>query len=173
MPVAGIYSVNWNTTGLTDGHSYAVDAVATDNVGHTRTSTFNTVLVDNSAPSVAVAAPAAVTGAQYQSYDAAGKKLWLNATQSGSFKLRATASDPDSGISSVTFPALLGTGSNPATLNAGVYESSTYTFNSPTAPGVKSIGAANGVTNPAAATSSDSIDVEVDGAAPATTRRSR
>ena len=33
---------------------------------------------------------------------------------------------------------------------------------------MKSIGAANGVTNPAAATSSDSIDVEVDGAAPAT-----
>ncbi len=37
-PAAGVYSVNWNTTGLTDGHTYAVDAIATDNVGHTRTS---------------------------------------------------------------------------------------------------------------------------------------
>ena len=33
-------------------------------------------------------------GNAFQSYDAANKRLWLNATQSGSFKLRATASDP-------------------------------------------------------------------------------
>jgi hypothetical protein len=167
-PAAGVYSVSWNTTGLTDGHTYAVDAIATDNVGHTGTSAANSVLVDNSAPVLSVAAPTAVTGNAYQSYDAANKKLWLSATQTGTFTLRANASDPDSGISSVTFPALLGTGSNAGTLNTGVYESSTYTFNSPTAPGVKSISAANGVTNPIAATSSDSIDVEVDGTAPAT-----
>ncbi|MDX6401170.1 MAG: adhesin/invasin, partial [Gaiellaceae bacterium] len=167
-PAAGVYSVSWSTTGLTDGHTYAIDAVATDNVGHTRTSTANSVVVDNSAPVVSVAAPSAVTGTAYQSYDAGNKKLWLSATQTGTFKLRANASDPDSGIASVTFPALLGAGSNPGTLNAGIYDSSIYTFNAPTAPGVKSISAANGVTNPVAATGSDSIDVEVDGTAPAT-----
>ena len=169
VPAAGVYAVTWDTTGLTDGHNYAVDAVATDNVGHTRASTINTVTVDNSAPNVSVATPVAVTGNAFQSYDAAGKKLWLNANQTGSFKLRANASDPHSGISSVTFPALLGSSSNAGVLNAGVYDSTaTYLFSSPAAPGVKTIDAANGVTIPAAATSSDSIDVEVDGAAPAT-----
>jgi|GEM_PF-5873558 len=167
-PVAGIYSVTFDTTGLTDGHQYALDAVATDNVGHTTTSAYTTVTVDNSAPTIAVAAPVAVTGAADQSYDAANKRLWLNASGSGSFKLRANASDPDSGIASVTFPALLGTGSNSGTLNGGTYESSTYSFSSPAAPGSKTITAANGVTNPAALTASDAIDVEVDGAPPTT-----
>ena len=110
-----------------------------------------------------------MTGNAFQSYDCASKTLWLSASQPGSFKLRATASDPDSGVASVTFPALLGTGSNAGVLNGGAYESSTYTFNAPTSPGVQTIVAANGVTNPAAETSSDSIDVEVDAAAPATT----
>ncbi|HEX3224465.1 MAG TPA: invasin domain 3-containing protein [Gaiellaceae bacterium] len=168
VAVAGVYAVNWDTTGLTDGHSYAVDAVATDNVGHTTASTVSTVTVDNSAPAVSVAAPAAVTGAAFQSYDAANKRLWLNANQSGSFKLRATASDADSGISSVTFPALLGAGANAGTLNGGAYESGTYSFNNPSSPGSKTIVAANGVTNPAAETSTDSIDVEVDGTSPTT-----
>ena len=168
VPVAGVYAVSWDTTGLTDGHSYAIDAVATDNVGHTTTSTASTVTVDNSAPAVAVAAPTALTGSAYQSYDAANKRLWLNANQTGSFKLRANASDADSGIASVIFPALLGTGTNTGALNGGVYESSTYSFNNPSAPGSKTITAANGVTNPAPETSSDSIDVEVDGSSPTT-----
>ncbi len=165
----GAYSITWNTTGLTDGHQYALDAVATDNVGHATTSAATTVIVDNSPPALSTAAPSPVTGSAFQWYDAPNKTLWLNATQSGSFKLRANASDPDSGVSSTTFPALLGSGSNAGTLNAGVYQSSTYTFNSPSAPGVKSISATNGVTNPSPETSSDSIDVEVDGATPATT----
>ncbi|HEX6788597.1 MAG TPA: invasin domain 3-containing protein [Gaiellaceae bacterium] len=168
VPAAGVYAVSWDTTGLTDGHTYAVDAVAIDNVGHTTTSTASSVTVDNSAPAVSVAAPAAVTGGAYQSYDASNKRLWLNASQAGSFKLRANATDADSGIASVTFPALLGTGANGGTLNGGVYESSTYTFNSPSAPGSQTITAANGVTNPAPETSTDSIDVEVDGNAPTT-----
>jgi hypothetical protein len=168
VPVVGVYAVNWDTTGLTDGHSYAVDAVATDDVGHTTSSTPSTVTVDNSAPAVSVAAPAAVTGGAYQSYDAANARLWLNANQTGSFKLRANASDADSGIASVTFPALLGTGPNTGTLNGGTYESSTYAFNNPSAPGSQTIAAANGVTNPAPKTSTDSIDVEVDGSTPTT-----
>jgi hypothetical protein len=169
VPAAGIYSVNWATTSLTDGHDYAVEAVATDNVGNTRASTISTVTVDNSAPSVSVAAPVAVTGNAFQSYDAANQKLWLNDHQSGSFKLRANADDPHSGISSVTFPALLGSGSNAGTpVGGGVYDSSVYSFSSPSAPGLRTITAANGVTNPGAATSSAGIDVGVDGAAPAT-----
>ena len=48
--------------------------------------------------------------AQYQSYDAASKKLWLNATSPARSSSRANADDPHSGIASVTFPALLGIG---------------------------------------------------------------
>ena len=65
----GIYSVTWADT-LTDGHQYALAAVATDNVGHVRTSVLSTVVVDSSAPNVAVATPNAVSGGQYQHYDA-------------------------------------------------------------------------------------------------------
>src|SRR5207248_3732157 len=161
VPVTGVYAVNWDTTGLSDGHSYAVDAVATDNVGHTTTSTASTVTVDNSPPLVSVTAP---TGAGH--YDAASKRLWLQATGSGSFTLKASASDAGSGISDVTFPTMLGTSVNTDTTSP--YDSATYTFNNPSAPGSKAITAANGVTNPAAEMSSDSIDVEVDGTSPTT-----
>src|SRR5262249_23922470 len=78
-PVLGIYAVTWNTTSLIDGHQYAIDAVATDNVGHTTTSSVTTVVVDNSPPVVATQAPVAVTGGVYQHYNAGAKTLWLNA----------------------------------------------------------------------------------------------
>ena len=165
IPVLGVYSVNWANAGLTDGHSYAVAAVATDNVGHTTLSAINTVVVDNSAPTVAVTAPNAVTGAAFQHYDAPSKTLWLSATQGGSFTLTASASDPDSGIARVDFPGFLGTSASSDT--SSPYASSTYSFSSPSAQGAKTITAANGVTDPSAATSTDSITVDVDGIAPA------
>src|SRR5581483_5874874 len=160
-PTLGVYAVNWDTTGLTDGHVYALAAVAADNVGNARTSSPTTVTVDNSPPAVSVAAP---TGAGY--YDAANKRLWLKATGSGSLTLHANASDPHSGISGVTFPAFLGTSASTDTTSP--YDSATYTFNNPSAPGSQTITAANGVTSPGAETATDSIDVEVDGAAPTT-----
>src|SRR5205823_494867 len=82
IAAGGIYSVSWTTTGLTDGHAYALDAVATDNVGHITTGSASTVIVDNSAPTISVAAPIAVTGNAFQSYDVASKTLWLNDHQS-------------------------------------------------------------------------------------------
>ena len=69
----------------------------------------------------------------------------------------------------MTFPALLGTGSNAGVLNGGAYDSSTYTFNSPTAPGVQTISAANGVTNPAAETAATRSTSRSTPHAPATT----
>jgi hypothetical protein len=169
VPMLGVYSITVDTTGLTDGHEYALLAVATDNVGHTTSSSANTILVDNSAPTVTIGSPVAVTGGQYQWYDTASKKLWLNASQSGSFKLRANADDPHSGISSLMFPDVFGSGSNSgAALGGGVYESTTYSFSTPAAPGSQSISAANGVTLPSAGTSSDALTIAVDGAVPAT-----
>src|SRR5207253_559307 len=69
-------------------------------------------------------------------------------------------------ISGVTFPAFLGTSAS--TDSTSPYDSATYTFSNPVAPGSQTIVAANGVTNPAAETSSDSLDVQVDGTAPTT-----
>ncbi|HXY80444.1 MAG TPA: SwmB domain-containing protein, partial [Gaiellaceae bacterium] len=171
--VAGVYSVAWNNTGLTDGHSYAIAAIATDNVANTTTSSINTVVVDNSAPAVAVAAPTPVTGAAAQYYDAGSKTLFLRAAGQGSFKLETSASDAQTGIASVTFPALLATGSNAGTHTGGSsYESSTYSFDGTgtpiSSPGAETITAANGVTLPSAGTASDSITVTADGTPAAT-----
>ena len=172
-PVAGVYSVAWNNTGLTDGHSYAIAAVATDNVANSTTSSINTVLVDNSAPAAATAAPIPVTGAAAQYYDAGSKTLFLQAAGKGSFTLEATASDADSGIGSVTFPSLLGTGSNGGTNTGGNnYESATYSFDGTVtpigSPGAETITAANGVTLPSAGTATDSLTVIADGTPSAT-----
>src|SRR5581483_3987303 len=156
------YALAWSNSGLTDGHTYAVSAVATDNVGHTRTATTTrTVVVDNSPPTASVTAPSELTGQQYQSFDAATKTIWLNPAQSGSFALTAGAADPHSGIASVAFPALLGTSAN--TDVSAPYQSSVYTFNAPTAQGSRSIAATNGVVDPAGATTTDSCTVDVDG----------
>ena len=70
-------------------------------------------------------------------YDGATTTLWLNASQAGSFTLTSTASDAESGIASVDFPAIFGTGGNTGTLSAGAYVSSAYAFdNSYTADSV-------------------------------------
>ncbi len=171
--VAGVYSVAWSNTGLTDGHSYAIAAVATDNVTNATTSSINTVVVDNSAPAVAVAAPVPVTGAAAQYYDAGSKTLFLEAAGQGSFTLEASASDAQTGIGSVNFPAFLGTGSNAGTNTGGSnYESSTYSFDGTgtpiSSPGAETITAANGVTLPSAGTATDSVTVTADGTPAAT-----
>ena len=172
-PVAGVYSIAWNNTGLTDGHSYAIAAVATDNVANSTTSSINTVLVDNSAPAVAITAPIPVSGAAAQYYDAGSKTLFLKASGQGSFILAATASDADSGIGSVTFPSLLGAGTNSGTNTGGNnYESATYSFDGTGtpigSPGAETITAANGVTLPSAGTATDSLTVVADGTPSAT-----
>ncbi len=172
-PVAGVYSLAWDNTALTDGHGYALAAVATDNVGNQTTSAISTVLVDNSPPAVATAAPVPVSGAAAQSYDAGSKTLYLKAAGQGSFTLEATASDPDSGIGSVTFPALLGSGSNAGTNTGGDnYESATYSFDGTgtpiSSPGAATITATNGVTLPSAGTATDALTIKADGTPSAT-----
>jgi hypothetical protein len=59
------YSVAWNTTGLTDGGSYDLRVISTDNASNTFTSPTMTVTVDNTppaTPSTPVLAPASDSG---------------------------------------------------------------------------------------------------------------
>ena len=81
--------------------------------------------VDTTAPTVSASAvPGA--GAGYQYYDGAAKTLWLNADQAGDFSLAAIASDAQSGIASVGFPAIFGTSANSDPSNP--YQSAAYAF---------------------------------------------
>ena len=77
------YSVSWNTTQDSDG-PHVLTAVARDAAGHVTTAAERTVSVDNSGPSVSLAAPAE------------------GANVSGSQAVRADASDP-AGVAGVQF----------------------------------------------------------------------
>ena len=157
-------------TGLTDGHSYAVAAVATDNVGHTTPSAANTVIVDNSAPDGrgrGADRRLGRRGSQY--YDAPSKTLWLKADgQPARSSSRANAADPDSGIASVELPR--------ASSARARIERSSAPYASSILQLLVAVGAGRrrrsprrtASPTPAAATSTDSITVDVDGAAPAT-----
>ncbi|HVS86108.1 MAG TPA: SwmB domain-containing protein [Gaiellaceae bacterium] len=167
-PVSGIYSVSWDDSAIPDGDHAKVVATVTDNVGNSVDTAFATVTVDNSAPTVAFTNPTGLGSSAY--WDSADKKLFLNATGSGTFTLHADASDSQSGISSVTFPALLGNSANAGTANgAPNYDSAVYSWSNP-GSGSGSVSAANGIqegtTHPL--TSSDSLTIVPDGTAPTT-----
>ena len=161
------FGATLDTTPLVDGHTYRIVAQARDRVGNTSTSPARSITVDNSAPSVAVLQPSVVGGGQFQYYDALAHVLWLNPAQAPSFALVAQASDGESGIAKVRFPALFGTALNDqATGVAGVYTSASYTADG-TSPGAKTITAFNGVTTPAAGTAGAALTIQTDGSSPA------
>ena len=152
---------------------FALKAVATDNAGNTATSSspFSTTTVDNTVPVVAVANPA-TSGSDTEFYDSGSKTLYMQATGSGSFNLKATASDGESGISSVTFPTLFGTSGNPAT-GSGTYTSAQYSFDGTggtpiSSPGSATITASNGVTDGTThpLTATDAITITADATKP-------
>lgn len=86
------YSYYWNTTLYPDGN-YAVQAVATDKVGHTSTVTNN---ITKAAP------PPDTTGPALSGVAFSGTTIVAGATLTASGTLAATVSDP-SGVSSVEF----------------------------------------------------------------------
>src|SRR4029078_7229016 len=138
--------------GLTTGHQYRVEAVASDNVGHTTTSAVVTLGVDDTAATLTTPAPSAGTNAAAQHYDSGTKTYWVNGTASGTFTLNATVTDGESGINTVTFPDFSGSGTTSGT-NAGsgssYHSTATYSFSSPSSnPGSKTISATNNVIDP-------------------------
>jgi len=80
-------SSSWDTTAVGDGR-YDVRVVATDPAGNTSTATAEDVLVDNTAPLVAIDSPAGP---------------YVNATAADPFGLAATATDAGSGVASLEF----------------------------------------------------------------------
>src|SRR4029079_11613130 len=92
------FATTLDTTSLANGHTYTIVARARDRVGNTAVSSSRTIVVDNTAPSVAALQPNVVSAGQFQYYDALGDLLWLNPGQTPSFTLAAQASDAESGI---------------------------------------------------------------------------
>ena len=113
------YSVSWDTTALADG-GYDLRVITTDSAGNTFTSAVRTVTVDNSAP----AAPALSFGS-FTNASATGSTVYYRTGVAGGFTVTGTASDPQSGIDHLTFPALgagwAGGGADVTSPYTGVY----------------------------------------------------
>ncbi len=107
--VTGTWTCNWNVTLLADG-AYTVIVTVTDEAGNTDTDS-RTVVVDTGYPTITIDGIDEVFGGANQ--HAVGNTLYYRSTGTGSFTVRASASDP-SGIASITFPAL-GNGWTPFT----------------------------------------------------------
>ncbi len=169
----GAWSASLDTTALADGHTYTWVAVATDNAGNAATAAARTLSVDNSAPTLATVAPTLDTPA-IEYWNGAASTLWLNNTGSGSFELNATASDPDSGVAKVSFPALLGTAAHDLTTPSAApdrYTSNTYSFTDQSADiSPVTVSATNAATvGDGTATTSASLSLKVDGSGPSLT----
>jgi hypothetical protein len=154
-------------TTVTSGNCYRYRYTISDVLGNaTTSSTSANALVDNSAPSVANAAPTEESGGENIYY--ADDTVYFRPTGTGSFTLNATASDAQSGVASVAFPDVSGTsgwtGSTGGTDTSSPYASSakyTWTANA-TAPGAKQITATNG----SGLTATKAITINADSVAP-------
>src|SRR5207244_4116653 len=92
--------------GISTGHCYQYEYVASDNVGNATTYVSPDIKVDTSGPSAPSLSLSAASGNTYLS----GTTAYINAQagKSGSFQAAATTSDSDSGILKVNFPTLTG-----------------------------------------------------------------
>jgi Bacterial Ig domain len=100
------YAVEWDTSGLSGDHDLRV--VATDVAGNSAPSALRSVSVDNSPPAIATLAPFEVSGGSKQFFDPGSDTLYFRPVGPGSFRLRASLSDAQSGDDRVTFPNLDG-----------------------------------------------------------------
>jgi len=139
----------------TDG-DYTMHVRATDNAGNVESYSSRTFVFDSSAPSVPSLSFSSLTNAS-----ATGQTVFFRPGVGGGFRVTASASDPDSGISGYAFPAL-GSGWSGSQSGAD-YD---YTF----AAGAGDPAEPNDVTaqNNAGLTSSASFTVTPDSAAPTT-----
>ena len=142
------YSASWNTTGFGDG-AYDLRVTTTDNLGNSFTSPATAdVLVDNTAPVVALALAPGAIGA----YLNAGR-IYFKANAAGAFRLVATVADSGAGAASTTFPVLGTTGwTHPVqtvtTPENGPYTSSAFSWTSAAStPGTYIVSAADGAGN--------------------------
>ncbi|MFL5962507.1 MAG: OmpL47-type beta-barrel domain-containing protein [Gaiellaceae bacterium] len=99
----GATTVTSPDTGVANGQCYLYTLTATDKVGNTATWTSNPVMVDTVAPTDAFALTS-VTGGVYKS----GATIYYKGDAAGSFKLRDTVTDANSGPASAIFGLLSG-----------------------------------------------------------------
>ena len=145
------------TTSTCGSGTDIVNKDATDNTD----ADCETVVVagDSNPPTASLGGFTEVSGNAYQ--HAIGATMWINPTQTGSFSVDVTATDAESGMQRVEYPAL-GTGWSPG---AGNDNSSPYTYVytwsvAPTAPGLKNAVArdnGNNTTNVPFTVASDNV----------------
>ncbi len=124
------YATTWDTTAFADGR-YDVRVVATDDLGNVAVSDAITgVLVDNTAPTVALTMASEPTGAFTD-----GARIWFRSNAVGTYALVASVTDGGSGPEQASFPAVSATGwSHPAqvvtTPSGGPFVSSAFSWTS-------------------------------------------
>ncbi|MCW2923278.1 MAG: laminin sub domain 2, partial [Thermoleophilia bacterium] len=161
----------WTAVGPAGGSSYVDSGLAqascehyrvatTDRVGNVGTTAASpAIMVDQTGPVGATVTLAEGTNPAKQ-YLASPSMLWVNPTPGGpaNFTATVTASDPESGTGSATFPSLGSTFTSSTTATVATYSWAAGA----TAPGVRTVTVSNGSGLTATAT----FTVDVDSAAP-------
>ncbi|HEY8844671.1 MAG TPA: Ig-like domain-containing protein [Gaiellaceae bacterium] len=160
----GSFSGSWTTVTspntVTTGNCYVYRFTVADNVGNPTTYTSPSVVkVDTTSP----AAPTLSLSESSPLSFLAGTTLYYNpqGSNSGSFTVDATASDPQSGIASVDFPVVFGTDSS--TDSSSPYQATYSWIASSSASGAKNVTATN---NTSLSSGTTSFTITPDTAAP-------
>ena len=128
-----------DSTGLASGNCYRYRYVVTDQLGNPTTYTSNVdAKIDASAPTVSSVTPSNASGNTFIN----GSTVWVNgqAGKSGAFDVAASASDSQSGILKVNFPAFGATGGTDDTSSP---YSQHYTWSGSVTAGSKTVTATN------------------------------
>jgi len=160
----GSFSGSWTTVTspntVTTGNCYVYRFTVADNVGNPTTYTSPSVVkVDTTSP----AAPTLSLSESSPLSFLAGTTLYYNpqGSNSGSFTVDATASDPQSGIASVDFPVVFGADSS--TDSSSPYQATYSWIASSSASGAKNVTATN---NTSLSSGTTSFTITPDTAAP-------
>jgi Bacterial Ig domain len=161
------YAVDWDASALPGG-DYDLRVVVDDVAQNSAESAARSVTVDNTPPSIATLAPLEVSGGSKQFFDPGPDTFYFRPVGPGSFRLRASLSDAESGDDRVTFPNLENVAGWAGTGGADVagpspYMSLVYDWtHGATSPGTRTITGRNGA-NLAASTT---ITIVADSDAP-------